>query len=189
MQTKIRYWDPKAKDPKESVKEEVINGEPGPTKQLYETMGYQVEVLGTETGDEMIIGPGGQQISKAKMEKIMEEQNKAKIEALHKTMLADSKINPNGLTDLSQASAKLPMQLFPPNTNIVLQPEFIYFEEAGVKFRVNKSANIVEKLDLIQIKDTEIDNYAIQTSNKNSKIIPLKDSKIILFKKDWIPIK
>lgn len=187
MNTKIRYTDPKAKDPKYATKEEVICGDPGAVKSLYESMGYVVEVLGTEANEETVIGPNGQPISKSLMDKIIADANKEKLAQLHQ-QAGLRPIRAGTKEDAENPKPIVPQEVAPrPLFQGAVEPSYIFFEEAGLKFRINKNTNTVEKLSLQQIMENDLDNYSVQIG-KNPKIIPLKDSKIVLYKKDWIAI-
>ena len=197
MNTRIRFTDPKAKDPKYATKEEVICGDPGAVKTLYESMGYSVEVLGTESGEEMIIGPGGNPIPKSQMDKIINEANKEKMAQLHR----DANLRPlraGTKEDAENPKPIVPKQPAPPVQEgpkerppfqpvQVNEPVYIFFEEAGIKFRVNPATKIVEKLSLTQIKEENLDEYSVQIG-KNAKLIPLRDAKAVLYRKEWITV-
>jgi hypothetical protein len=189
MQTKIRWFDPKKP---EHVVEELVNGSPKAVKELYESLGKQVEILETLDSEEMVIGPNGVSIPKSKMTELIDRENKAKIEALHKQanfvlQEMEKEKNKNNPKPVIAATDKPTLPTIKFEVAVPEPDSYVYFEEAGIKFRFNKTKNCMEKQDWIKIENDEMDNYAIQ-SDRGNRITLLKASKIKLLKKEWVQV-
>jgi len=161
--------------------EEVTANSPEELAQVYQAIGYTVKVLGQSIGvaDEQGSGAG----LTNPMLKYADEQEKIML----KRMAESGQPAPVKVDLPQQSNQQLPVVQVIKEKPTSQTSNFKYFEASGIKFRANLDTGEISKKEWVLISDAQ-DEYCVQRGNSN-KLIPLRDSKINLFKLEWVKIE